>query len=219
MKSTKADNSAQKIASILFEKGAIAFRLRQPFRFASGILSPIYVDNRYLISLPKERKLVINTLVEKIKKTGKFDVIAGTATAGIPHAAWVSEKLNLPMVYVRSKPKEHGKGNQVEGILRRGQKVLVIEDLVSTGGSSIEVVKALRKLGAKADHVFAIYSHNLPESAKNFKSAKVNLHYLASLSDVADIARKKGFLQPGDIPKILDWAKDPKNWGKKRGYE
>src|SRR3989338_2036146 len=152
---------AQEVAAILLDIGAVIFRPRQPFRFDSGILSPVYVDNRLIISDPVSRERIIKNLVSLINKIGKFDTVAGTATAGIPHAAWIAQKLRLPMVYVRSQPKEHGTKNQVEGSIKRGQEVLVVEDMVSTAGSSARVVEALRKLGAKVDHEVAIYTHAL----------------------------------------------------------
>src|SRR3989344_1858851 len=134
MKSINTDKNSQKTAKILVETGAVTFRPRQPFRFDSGILSPVYVDNRLLISGPHERKKIIKFFIQKIKELGIPDVVAGTATAGIPHAAWIAQILDIPMVYVRSKAKDHGKGNMVEGTLKRGQNVMVIEDTVSTAG-------------------------------------------------------------------------------------
>src|SRR3989344_2739122 len=115
MKSTNTDKARKDVAEILLDVGSVIFRPRQPFRFDSGILSPVYVDNRLLISMPRERELIIKYLVDKIRKIGVPDVVAGVATAGITHAAWIAQKLNLPMVYVRAKPKDHGRQNQVEG--------------------------------------------------------------------------------------------------------
>lgn len=217
MKSTVTDS--KKTASILLDIGAVLFSRRYPFKFDSGILSPVYVDNRLLISYPKERSEIIDLLLKKIKEIGLPDVIAGVATAGIPHAAFLAQKLDLPMVFVRSKPKDHGRGNQVEGIIKKGQKVIVVEDLVSTGGSSARVVGALRKLGAEVNNVLAIYSHNLKESAENFKKAKVKFSFLTHTEDVAMVAKEKGLLLEGQIDTIIGWTKDPKNWGKKMGFE
>lgn len=212
--------SSKIIAKILCESGSIIFRPSAPFRFTSGILSPIYVDNRRLISLPKERRIVTNNFVKVVKKIGVPDAVAGTATAGIPHAAWIAEALKIPMVYVRSEPKKHGRKNQVEGIIKRGQKVIVIEDLVSTAGSSINTIKALRKLGAKVTHEIAIYSHGLTEAQKNFAKAKVKLISLTNLTNVLDFAKKYSYLRAADqATKVLEWAKDPKGWGKRMGFE
>lgn len=219
-KPNKSGNtSADKVASILCDIGAVILRSRKPFRYDSGILSPIYTDNRLIISHPKEREIIVSLLISQIKKIGLPDVVAGTATAGIPHAAFVAQKLNLPMVYVRSDPKGHGKGNQVEGLVKRGQKVIVIEDLISTGGSSIRVVQALRKLGAKVTDEIAIFTYGLEESIKNFKTVKIRLHTLSNLEHSAKAAYKKGLLKENDIGLILDWAKDPRSWGKKMGFE
>ncbi len=219
MKSTNTDSTSEEVAKILFEIGSVLFRPKNPFKFDSGILSPVYVDNRLLISSPKYRRVVINHLVKEIRKIGLPDVVAGTATAGIPHAAWIAEKLNLPMVYVRSKPKEHGRGNQVEGSIKKGQRVLVVEDMVSTAGSSAEVIKALRKLGAKVSDEVAIYSHGLKASKANLSKLNVKFHNLTDLESVANVAQKQGFLKDEQVKVILDWAKDPKNWGKKMGFE
>lgn len=212
MKSTSTD-SAKKVAQILLDIGSVLFSRNKPFKFDSGILSPVYVDNRLLISYPKQRNQVLKFFVEKIKnEIGMPDVIAGTATAGIPHAAWLAQELNLPLVYVRSKPKDHGRGNQVEGALKRGQKVIIIEDLISTGGSSINVAGALKKLGAKVVCVLAIYSHGLKESNANFKKAKIPLYFLTTTPTVAEVAKENGFLKDAQIDSILAWIKNPKGW-------
>ena len=221
MKSTSTDREiAQKVAKVLFESGCVLLRTQIPFRFTSGLLSPIYVDNRRLISLPKARKIILKYLIVQIGKIGMHDVIAGCATAGIPWAAWIAEELSLPMVYVRSKPKGHGQGNQVEGIIKRGQKVLVVEDMVSTAETSKEIVLALRKLGAEVAHEIAIYSHNLRVARDNFRKLRVKFMPLTALSQVVATARKEGYLRPDDQElMILEWAKDPKNWGKRQGFE
>lgn len=219
MKSTNTANISQKVATILLDIGSVIFRPKQPFRFDSGILSPVYVDNRLLISETKARKAVIKLLIYTVKKIGKPDVIAGIATAGIPHAAWLAQALNIPMVYVRSKPKDHGRENQIEGKIKRGQKVVVVEDMVSTAGSSKRVISALRKAGAKVDHEIAIYTHSLPESKKNFKNSKIKFHSLTDLQTVATVAQNMGFLKSNQVLIIEKWAKDPKNWARKMGFE
>lgn len=218
MKSTNTGKTAEEVANILLDIGSVILRPKQPFKFDSGIISPVYVDNRLIISDPASRERIINKLVELIYKIGKFDCIAGTATAGIPHAAWIAQKLRLPMVYVRSQPKDHGRKNQVEGRIKRGQKVLVVEDMVSTAGSSVRVIDALRNLGAKVEHEIAIYTHDLKESKKNFQKMKVNAHFLTSLKTVTKIAQKRGYLKSDQVTLIESWAQDPKNWGKKMGF-
>ena len=219
MKSTNTDQS-KKIAQILLDIGAVTFSRNRPFKFDSGILSPVYVDNRILISYPKERKIVLKALLSLIEaKTKPFDVVAGIATAGIPHAAWIAQELNMPMIFVRSKPKEHGKGNQVEGKLKRGQKVLVVEDLISTAGSSVKVIEAIRSIGGIVQDEIAIYSHNLRESDKNINKTKVKLHYLTDTKTAAEVAENQGFLKKDQVDVILTWVDNPQNWAKKMGYE
>lgn len=213
MKSTSIVNSRQ-IAEILFDIGAVTFSRRAPFKFDSGILSPVYTDNRLIISYPDLREKIVDAFIKKVQEIGIPDIIAGTATAGIPHAAFIAQKLNIPMVYVRGKPKDHGRGNQVEGKVKRGQTAIVIEDLISTAGSSIGAVEALRKLGLKVNDVIAIFSYDLREADVNLKKAKVKLHTLTNLETAAHVAFEKGFLKKEQIAAILDWAKDPRTWGK-----
>ncbi|MBI2012627.1 orotate phosphoribosyltransferase, partial [Candidatus Curtissbacteria bacterium] len=171
----KSTNTADQVASILYDTGAIVFRPKQPFRYNSGILSPVYTDIRLIISHPDARDKIVEFLTKKVKEVGIPNVVAGTATAGIPHAAFIAQKLRIPMVYVRSQPKDHGKGNQVEGVIKRGQKVTIIEDLVSTAGSSVRVVEALRNLGATVTDEVAIFTYGLRESEDNLKKAQVTL--------------------------------------------
>ncbi len=220
MKSTNTEiKTSQKVAEILLDIGAILFSRNKPFKFDSGILSPVYTDNRLIISHPKSRDQIVNFLITEVKKIGIPDVVAGTATAGIPHAAFIAQKLNIPMVYVRSQPKEHGRGNQVEGQIKRGQQVLVIEDLVSTAGSSVRVIEALRKLGAKVTDELAIFTYQMEESKENLKKAKVKLHALSDLETAAKVAARKGYLKKDQVSTILTWAQDPRSWGKKMGFE
>lgn len=218
MKSTSIES--KKVANILLDIGAVLFSRNRPFKFDSGILSPVYVDNRILISHPKERRIVVDELTDLIKKHfSGIDVVAGTATAGIPYTAWIAEKLNLPMVYVRSAPKDHGRKNQVEGQLKRGQRVVIVEDLVSTGSSSIRVADALKKQGAEILGVAAIYSHNLDSARKNFEKAKLAHVNITGTMEVADVAKEKGYLRDEQIALVKKWIRDPKNWGKKMGFE
>lgn len=219
MKSTNTDKTSQEVASILLRIGSVLFRPKQPFRFDSGILSPVYVDNRYLIAYPKERKLIIRKFLKIINKIGRPDIIAGLATAGIPYASWIAKELNLPMIYVRSIPKDHGKGNQVEGYLKQGQKVLLVEDLISTAGTSVRAAQAVRKLGGIVDSEIAIYTHDLKESVDNLQRAKINLHYLTDTHEVAKIAHEQGYLNSEQVDIILDWTKNPKSWAKKMGFK
>src|SRR3990167_10123832 len=169
------DNTKEKVAKLLLSINAIALNPRKPYRYSSGILSPVYTDCRLLISHPKERTIIRDLYIEAIKKTGSFDAIAGTATAGIPHAAWIADKLSLPMVYVRSKAKDHGKENLMEGIIKNGQKAIVIEDLISTGESAINSVNAVRAAGGEVSHVFAIITYGLTKAQQTFEENKLTL--------------------------------------------
>lgn len=219
MKSTSTDKKiADQVASILFDVGAVIFRPRQPFRFNTGIVSPVYTDNRLILSRPKERKAIINLLTKLVEKIGTPDVIAGTSTAGIPHAAFIAQKLNLPMVYARPRPKDHGRENQVEGSLKRGQRVIVVDDLISTGRSSLEAAEAVRRVGGRVTDLVAITSYGLKVAEDNFKKAKIKLHTLTDLDHSAQVAVKKGFLKKEQVNVINSWAQAPKNWAKKMGF-
>jgi len=210
--------TAKRVATLLFESGAIIFRTSRPFKFTSGILSPVYSDNRLLISDVAKREEIADFFVEKIRKIKKVDVIAAVATAGIPHAAFIAQKLKLPLVYVRTSKKGHGLENQVEGRIKRGQTAIVIEDLVSTGQSSALAVKALRKLGVNADNLLAIFTYDLADSKENFKKNKINLIVLCNLETAANVAEENGYLKKEHVKTILEWAKDSKNWAKKMGF-
>lgn len=219
MKSTSTDSQAYKVSSILIDVGCIIFRPRQPFKYNTGIISPVYTDNRLILSKPKERQAITNLLVNLVKKIGVPDVIAGTSTAGIPHAAFIAQKLNLPMVYARPKPKQYGKENQMEGSLKRGQSVIVVDDLISTGRSSIEAALAIRRAGGKVANIIAITTYGLKEADDNFRKNKIKLSNLTDLNHSCEVAVKKGFLKPDQVKLIQNWARDPKNWGKKMGFE
>ncbi|MBI2327503.1 orotate phosphoribosyltransferase [Candidatus Curtissbacteria bacterium] len=210
---------AYQVSSILIDLGCIIFRPQQPFKYNTGIISPVYTDNRLILSSPGERTRIVNLLIKKVQEVGIPDVIAGTATAGIPHAAFIAQKLNIPMVYVRPEPKAYGKKNQVEGSLRKGQNVVVIDDLISTGRSSLAVVKAIRESGGKVTDIVAITTYGLKDSEMNFSKNKIKLHSLTDLNHSCDVAIRKGFLKKDRVGMIKDWAKDPKNWGKKMGFE
>ncbi|MER2237119.1 MAG: orotate phosphoribosyltransferase, partial [Psychrobacillus sp.] len=163
-----------KIAKALLEIGAVELKPNDPFTWASGIESPIYCDNRITMSSPVIRKDIAKGLAEAIQKNfPETEALAGTATAGIPHAAWVSDVLELPMMYVRSKAKEHGRGNQIEGKIVTGQKVVVVEDLISTGGSSLTAVEALQKAGLEVLGVVSIFTYGLPKAEESFKEAEI----------------------------------------------
>lgn len=204
---------AKNIAKDLLEIEAVFLSPNEPFTWASGIKSPIYCDNRITMSYPKVRRQIANGLAEKIKETyPDAEVIAGTATAGIPHAAWVSEILDLPMVYIRSKAKDHGKGNQIEGRIAEGQKMVIIEDLISTGGSVLEAVNAAKREGADVLGVAAIFTYELPKGKENFSSKGVELATLTNYTTLIEAAVEMNYIDEKDVELLHEWKKDPENW-------
>ncbi len=213
------EETSRNVAKILLTIGAVSLNARKPFRYSSGILSPVYTDCRLIMSYPKERRIVINLFSKMVLSNGSFDVIAGTATAGIPHAAWIAEKLSLPMIYTRNKPKDHGKGNLIEGVLKKRQKVAVVEDLISTAQSSVATVNAVRSVGAIANIIFAITTYNLPKSKEISRDSKIKIVPMTNLKDLAEIALTSNSIAEKDIGIILEWAKDPASWGKRMGFE
>ena len=203
------------IAESLLEIKAVSLKPNEPFTWTSGIISPIYCDNRLTLSYPEVRRKIATGLAEII--TEKFpgtELVAGTATAGIPHAAWVSEVLNLPMCYVRSKAKEHGKGNQIEGKAEKGQKVVVVEDLISTGGSVITAVEALRQAGCQVLGVVSIFTYELAKGSQRMQEADITAYSLTDYSTLAEVASEKGYIEASDMDKLMEWRKSPEDWGK-----
>lgn len=196
----------RKIAKNLLEIEAVALRPNDYFTWTSGIKSPIYCDNRITMSYPKIRREIAAGLSEVIKKNfPEVEVVAGTATAGIPHAAWVSEVLDLPMIYVRDSVKKHGKTNQIEGRLLEGQKVVIIEDLISTGLSSLKVAKALEEAGAVVLGVVAIFSYELKKAQDAFAEAKVEYHTLTNYNFLIEEAVASNYIKQEDVEKLLEW--------------
>ncbi|WP_075617500.1 orotate phosphoribosyltransferase [Paenisporosarcina indica] len=194
------------IAHALFSVGAVELRPQDMFTWTSGIKSPIYCDNRLTMSSPVVRKQIAAALANNIKNFfPQTEVIAGTATAGIPHAAWVSEVLSLPMVYVRSKAKEHGRGNQIEGTIKPGQKVVVVEDLISTGGSSIDAVRALEGQGCDVLGVVCIFTYNLNRADELFKEAGIPFVSLTNFDALVEVASEDKRISDGDKPQLLEW--------------
>src|SRR5690625_4363236 len=173
------------IAKDLLDIKAVQINTDNYFTWTSGIKSPIYCDNRLTMSYPNVRKKIVQAFVEKIEAMPvKPDVIAGCATAGIPHAAWLAAELNLPMVYVRSAPKGHGKGNQIEGLIEEGQRVVLIEDLISTGGSVIESAQALQKSGAEVLHILAMFTYGLEKSKQQFSKEKLTFETITNYDEL-----------------------------------
>ena len=195
-----------KLAKDLLAIQAVALRPNDYFTWTSGIKSPIYCDNRITMSYPSIRREIAAGMVEVIKeKYPAVEVIAGTATAGIPHAAWVSELLDLPMIYVRDSAKKHGKTNQIEGRVLEGQKVVIIEDLISTGLSSLKVAKALREAGAEVLGVVAIFSYELKKAYEAFSQAEVEYVTLTNYPILVEEAVASDFIHEDDVEKLLEW--------------
>ncbi len=196
----------RKLAKELLAIEAVALRPNDYFTWTSGIKSPIYCDNRITMSYPSIRREIAAGMVEVIKeKYPAVEVIAGTATAGIPHAAWVSELLDLPMIYVRDSAKKHGKTNQIEGRVLEGQKVVIIEDLISTGLSSLKVAKALREAGAEVLGVVAIFSYELKKAQDAFEEAGVEYITLTNYPVLVEEAVAIEYIHQDDVEKLLEW--------------
>ncbi|KFN09756.1 orotate phosphoribosyltransferase [Paenibacillus macerans] len=207
-------DTAAQIAENLLEIGAVALRPHQPFTWTSGIKSPIYCDNRLTMSYPAIRDLIAESFAALIREAyPEAGVIAGTATAGIPHAAFAAQKLGLPMAYIRDKAKGHGKENQIEGLIKPGQKVVVIEDLISTGGSSLKAALAVREAGAEPLAVLAIFSYQLDKAVSAFAEAGIPLQTLSNYSALIDVAVKRGDIKAEDLELLKSWRKDPASFG------
>lgn len=204
----------QFLADKLLEIGAISLNPNEPFLWASGIKSPIYCDNRLTLGYPTLRKEIANGMA-KLIKTHFSDVqlIAGTATAGIPHAAWVSDIMNLPLCYVRSNVKGHGKKNQIEGKYFTGQKAVVIEDLISTGISSIKAALALQEAGVEVLGVVSIFTYELSVADEQFKQVGIPYHSLTTFTTLLDTATTSGNITEQEKQFILKWKENPKTWG------
>lgn len=205
------------IARILLEKKAVTLNAKDPFTFVSGIRSPIYCDNRQMIAYPEEREQIVDAFIHE-SQNYDFDIVAGTSTAGIPWASWISDKLNKPMAYIRGAKKAHGAGNQIEGASVNGKSVLIIEDLISTGGSSFSAVEAVRESGGSCVAVVAIFTYDFEKARKIFNEGSCKLLTITNFSTLVDIAKKNGFLTDREQVLVLSWNKDPQNWGPKHGF-
>lgn len=208
-------NQKTKFADLLLECEAVSLSPKAPFTWASGIKSPIYCDNRITMSYPVVRKEIAKGLASLIQQFyPDAEVIAGTATAGIPHAAWVAEELDLPMIYVRGKAKDHGKQNQIEGRLKSGQKVVCIEDLISTGGSVIDAALAIQQVGGEVLGCAAIFSYQLPAAKENFEKAGFEIQTLSNYTVLIGQAVEKGTIDSKEKQLLEEWRKNPSQWGK-----
>jgi len=203
----------RKIAELLLELGAVTLSPLKPFTWASGLHSPIYCDNRLIISHVEARRTVISGFIELFESlTTKPDVIAGTATAGIPHAAWLAEAVALPMIYVRSSEKKHGRKNMIEGHLQQGQAVLLIEDLISTGGSSINAASAITNQGGQVIHVGAIFTYEMKHAIARFLNESLDFSCLTGLSTLLSVAMEKQMISQKELELLQLWSNDPISW-------
>jgi len=209
------EDKALKVAEFLLQVKAIKLQPNDPFTWASGIKSPIYCDNRVTLSYPSIRTYIRQGYAEAVLDFfGKPDIIAGVATGGIAQGALVAEELGLPFIYVRSEAKKHGMGNQVEGYWEEGQKVVVIEDLISTGGSSLKAVEALREAGLEVRGLLAIFTYGFALAEKNFRDAKCPYTTLTNYDFLLDHARTTNLISKEDQVSLNEWREDPKAWPK-----
>ena len=210
---------SEEIAKISLKTGAIRLEAETPFLWASGYRMPIYNDNRLLLGNAKHRLLIAEGFKDVIKsKKVDVDVIAGTATAGIPPATSLANLLETPLIYVRTHPKEHGMKNQIEGILRQNQNVVVVEDLISTGGSALKAVAAIREAGGKVDHCLSIFSYGFSKATEQFKNARCQLHHLLNFEELILLAKKNKGVSTEQFSLLKSWHSDPFNWGSKNGF-
>ncbi len=207
---------AKEIAEILLDIGAVKVSMNPPFAWTSGIKSPVYCDNRKLISYPKERQRIVDGFIDMLRSENLDpEYIGGTATAAIPWAAFLAYELDLPMIYIRPEKKEHGGGKQVEGDLPPGKRVLIVEDLISTGGSSVNAARAVQTecKGVVTD-IFAIVTWELDESKKQFADAGLRLSTLTNFSNVIGLALERKVISQEEWEKILEFKKSPRSWEK-----
>jgi len=206
-------DTAEKTSELLLQINAIKLNPSKPFLWASGWHSPIYCDNRLTLSFPAIRNYIRDEFSKQIESLyGKPDVIAGVATGAIGIGILVAEELGLPFVYVRPEPKKHGRQNQVEGFLQKGQNVVVIEDLISTGNSSLVAVEALKEAGANVKGMIAIFSYGFEVATQNFAAAKVNLNTLSNYENLLNLAVEKKYITEEEQITLQEWRKNPSTW-------
>ena len=207
--------TARKTAELLLQIKAIKLDAQQGFKWASGWNSPIYCDNRIILSYPPIRNFVREHMARQIEQLyGKADVIAGVATGAIGIGMLVAEYLSLPFIYVRPEAKSHGRKNQIEGVAEEGQRVVVIEDLISTGNSSLNAVKALKDANLQVKGMLAIFSYGFDTATENFKNANIELHTLSTYDYLLEVALKTNYINQAESELLQSWRKDPANWKK-----
>ena len=205
----------EKLAEYLLQIKAIQLNTHNPFTWASGLKSPVYCDNRKLLSYPEVRDFVKQGMISLVNEYFPLtECIAGVATAGIPHAAIIADDLNLPFIYVRSKPKEHGLTNTIEGDLKHGQRVLVVEDTISTGGSSLKAVQDLREAGAEVIGMIAIYKYGFESAKQKFAAEGITLKTLTNYDFLVRVASQSGYISKDELETLNIWHSDPKEWSK-----
>lgn len=205
-------NIAQQVARQLLTIKAVKLSPNEPFTWASGILSPIYCDNRIVLSYPEARQIVKQGFVEKSTIFGDFDVVAGVATAGIPHGALLADAIGKPFIYVRDKAKGHGRQNQIEGEVKVGQKVLVIEDLISTGGSSVKAIHALKEAGCEVVGILAIFTYGFEEAVATFAAENTPMNTLSNYDVLIEEALTMNYIADSDAAALKAWRVNPKEW-------
>lgn len=203
------------VAEKLLQINAVKLNPQNPFTWASGWKSPIYCDNRKILSYPHIRDFIKSELTNAVfTEFPDAEVIAGVATAGIPHGALIADLLSLPFIYVRSKPKEHGMGNQIEGVLEEGKKVVVIEDLISTGKSSMEAVVAIQAAGGKVIGLASVFTYGFPLAEKIFSDAGIKTLSLSNYNTLTEVALHKNLIQSEEMEMLKQWRENPAEWGK-----
>ena len=204
---------SRELAKSLLEINAVILRPNDPFTWASGWNSPIYCDNRLTLRYPAVRKSISKAFANILEnEVGEVDVITGTATAGIPHAAWIAQNLDKPLAYVRAKAKAYGLGNQIEGGVDKGQTTVVIEDLISTGGSVMSVIEALEVIGADIKAVLSIFTYGFDKANKKFNEIDIPVYTLTDYKTLIDVAVELGTVKEGDLKLLNDWRKSPETW-------
>ena len=213
--------TATETAKILLNIKAVNFRLKEPYILTAGWASPVYIDCRWIISFPEARKRIIQLAVDKLDRDigfSKIDVVAGGETAGIPYSSWIAEAKSKPMLYVRKKPKGFGRNAQIEGTFKEGQKILLVEDLATDGGSKINFVDALRKAGGEVKDIFVIFFYDVfPGSEKSMKQMETNLHYLANWTNILAAAEEDKLFDKETIEEVHRFLQDPVAWSKAHG--
>lgn len=204
--------SEVRIAELLLQIKAIKLSPQTPFTWASGIQSPIYCDNRMVLSYPNERKEFVAGFVDMAREFSGIDAIAGVATAGIPHGMLLADRLNLPFIYVRSSPKSHGTKSSIEGYFVKNQRVLVIEDLISTGGSSLQAVEVLQENGLAVQAVLAIFTYGFQRAVSAFAAAQIPLRTLSNYSVLLDLALEKKYITEEQLFLLKEWNQAPETW-------